>query len=388
MFYNKAFSFFLIINSFFTLYLLIKIKRTEIILNEILSSNFIDKKEIEFIRNQKLNTKLDSDKKDKDMIGLKYPDILFDRIKKDFINGKIISSFYNFLNQLEEKLIFLEKEINVTKINSFYTSRTLYLKKNNIEYDDSQIKEFHNIMSWLVIHKSTQLKGIASDKYLGCKYVEMKIGKNLCPQRIGVYDNVEDIDFEKLIETGDYIIKISNGCHDSVFVHKKKSNLSYIKKQVIHYFYRDYSFIVPEFFHSFSKKRIIVETKFTPIDDLYEFKYMIFNNQIKMIILSYFRNNKNLFMYYDENYNSIHYDENGNNTINIFSFESILLNEMKSLSLKLSQDFPNFIRVDLYLFQNKIYLSELTFDSHSGMPSFRDIKYFNEGIKNWKRFDY
>ena len=93
-------------------------------------------------------------------------------------------------------------------------------------------------------------------------------------------------------------------------------------------------------------------------------------------------------MYYDENYNSIHYDENGNNTINIFSFESILLNEMKSLSLKLSQDFPNFIRVDLYLFQNKIYLSELTFDSHSGMPSFRDIKYFNEGIKNWKRFDY
>ena len=388
MFYNKAFSFFLIINSFFTLYLLIKIKKTEIILNEILSSNFIDKKEIEFIRNQKLNTKLDSDKKDKDMIGLKYPDILFDRIKKDFINGKIISSFYNFLNQLEEKLIFLEKEINVTKINSFYTSRTLYLKKNNIEYDDSQIKEFHNIMSWLVIHKSTQLKGIASDKYLGCKYVEMKIGKNLCPQRIGVYDNVEDIDFEKLIETGDYIIKISNGCHDSVFVHKKKSNLSYIKKQVIHYFNRDYSFIVPEFFHSFSKKRIIVETKFTPIDDLYEFKYMIFNNQIKMIILSYFRNNKNLFMYYDENYNSIHYDENGNNTINIFSFESILLNEMKSLSLKLSQDFPNFIRVDLYLFQNKIYLSELTFDSHSGMPSFRDIKYFNEGIKNWKRFDY
>ena len=56
--------------------------------------------------------------------------------------------------------------------------------------------------------------------------------------------------------------------------------------------------------------------------------------------------------------------------------------------IKLSEDFPNFIRVDLYLFKQNIYLSELTFDSHSRRPAFKDIKFFNDGLKNWKRIDY
>ena len=68
------------------------------------------------------------------------------------------------MEQLEVKLIYLEKEINVTKLYSFYTARTLYLSKKGIDYDDSNIKELHHIVSWLVIHRSTQLKGIASDK--------------------------------------------------------------------------------------------------------------------------------------------------------------------------------------------------------------------------------
>ena len=61
---------------------------------------------------------------------------------------------------------------------------------------------------------------------------------------------------------------------------------------------------------------------------------------------------------------------------------------MKFYAIKLSEDFPNFIRVDLYIFHEKIYLSELTFDSYSGVPIFRDIKYFNDWIKKWKRVDY
>ena len=55
------------------------------------------------------------------MIGLKYPEIHFETIIKDYLNGKLISSFCTFLNQLETKLIYLEKEINITKLFTFYT---------------------------------------------------------------------------------------------------------------------------------------------------------------------------------------------------------------------------------------------------------------------------
>lgn len=99
------------------------------------------------------------------MIGIKYPEIKFDDIKEKLINNKLIYSLFEFLEQLEVKLFYLEKEINITKLYSFQTSRTLYLKEKGIDYDDSNITELHQIISWLVIHKSTQLKGIASDKY-------------------------------------------------------------------------------------------------------------------------------------------------------------------------------------------------------------------------------
>ena len=74
---------------------------------------------------------------DKDMIGLKYPEINYNKIKDDLKKGNLISTFFRFLQQLEIKLIYLEKEINVTKLFTFYTSRTLYLKKRKVKYDDS-----------------------------------------------------------------------------------------------------------------------------------------------------------------------------------------------------------------------------------------------------------
>ena len=50
------------------------------------------------------------------MIGLYYPDINYDKIKKGIINFNITESLIELINQIETKLIFLEKEINVTKL--------------------------------------------------------------------------------------------------------------------------------------------------------------------------------------------------------------------------------------------------------------------------------
>ena len=125
-------------------------------------------------------------------------------------------------------------------------------------------------MSWLVIHKSTQLKGIASDKYLGCKYAKMKIGKNLCEQRIGVFDDVEEIDFTELRKIGNVILKISNGRNDSVLItNTTKESIEQIKEKITSYYNMDFSLIIPDFFHSYYKKRIVLEKLFSPIEDLF-----------------------------------------------------------------------------------------------------------------------
>ena len=66
---------------------------------------------------------------------------------------------------------------------------------------------------------------------------------------------------------------------------------------------------------------------------------------------------------------------------------SKILNNLKKYAIILSEDFPNFVRVDLYVFHEEIYFSELTFDANEGIPVFRKYKIINETGKHWKRID-
>ena len=369
---KKSHSILISINFIMTIYLLIQNSRINTLNKELSSVKSIYKKEDLIV--------------DEDMVGLKYPKIQFEKIKANFLKGKIISSFLEFFFQLETKLIYLEKEINATKLNSFYTTRILYLRGRRVNYNDERITQFNDIINWLIIHKSTQLKGIVSDKYLACKYVQMKLGKNLCPQRVGVYNNVEEVDFEKIIKMGNVVLKVSNGFNDNIFITEKNINIEKIKSDLIFHFNRDYPLRIPSFFHLYSKKRIVLEKLFVPRTDLFEFRIFLINHSIKMMLLNYIKDNRMVAAYYDENFNSI--KDVGKAFYDTSKFNSSTLNEMKSYAIKLSEDFPNFIRVDLYIFHDKVYLSELTFDSHSGIPVFGDIKHFTDGVKTWKRVDY
>ena len=49
---------------------------------------------------------------------------------------------------------------------------------------------------------------MASDKYLGCKYATIKIGKNLCKQGIAAYNSVEEIDFKEVIKHENAVLKL------------------------------------------------------------------------------------------------------------------------------------------------------------------------------------
>lgn len=367
------------INLFFIVFLLVKVYYQE---KRITFLEYLIKEKI--LNNEKNKNNEKFSKIDADMVGIKYPEISFNKIKTNIINKKIINSLLEFMEQLEEKIIYLEKEINVTKLNSFFTTRVLYLNKIKVNYDDTNVKELHNIINWLVIHKSTQLKGIASDKYLACKYVKKKLGKDLCTQRIGVYDNVEEINFEELIKKGNVILKISNGCHDTVYIHKNtKENATLLKEKVNNYYNRDYGLMIPEFFHLYSKKRIILEELFEPFSDLYEFKFFLINNKIKFILLLKTINGKNFNIFYDPNFVLLAFSETKSFNINS-EIEIKKLNELKEYAIKLSEDFQNFIRVDLYLFHNKIYLSELTFDSNSGRPFYANEKIVIDAGNDWK----
>ena len=124
--------------------------------------------------------------------------------------------------------------------------------------------------------------------------------------------------------------------------------------------------------------------------DLYEYKYFIINNKIIFIFLEYYLNNdKEVYLIYDSNYNFIFKRKkiNANPLYLTLIFNKNTLKKLKNYAYKLSEDFPNFVRVDLYTFHDKIYFSELTFASYRGLPMDKDEKYIKDSIKNFTRID-
>ena len=377
----------LILNIITTIYLLIN----NIIISRIIKE-MIDFKNTYDYKNKIFKNNFPNN--DKEMIGLYYPEILFDKLKEGLKNFNIIFTLVDFFNQMETKLIYLEKEINITKAVSFYTSRKVYLEGRKVKYDDTNIKELHDLVNWITIHKSNQLKGIASDKYLACKYVELKLGKNLCPHKFLVFNKFEELNYTELSKYGDIVIKVTTACWNSVMIPKniRPYLLKNKMKKIKNLMEFDHGLIDMQYFHLYPKKRIIIEKQFSPLTDLYEFKFFIVNNIIKFIYFQYYLSNtRSIYMIYDSNFNFLFKSKTVNvkppniNTL----FEKNVLEKIKEYSLKLSEDFPNFIRVDLYIFHNEIYLSELTFASYSGMPMDRNEKYIIDAMTNFSlKIDY
>ena len=385
LFKNNIILLFFFINIIITAYLFIDNINQKRIIKEILnSSNPLYYSNKDMKNNYPYN--------DKEMIGLSYPDIDYDKIKEKLKKLNIIGSLVDLINQLEIKLIYLEKEINITKIISFYTSRKYYLKEHKIRYNEKNITQLHEIVNWLIIHQSNQLKGIASDKYLACKYVTIKLGINLCQQRIAIFNNTQELNYKELSKYGNIVLKVSNSCWKTIFINNNETLESFnekinIFKKLYEY---DHGVINLQPFHLYPKKRIIVEKQFTPLTDLFEFKIFVLNRDIKFIYLEYYLNSTNeVYLIYDKNYNfkfrNKHYQIK---PLNIKAmFKKDILEKIKEYTIKLSEDFPNFIRVDLYIFHNNIYLSELTFASSDGLPLDKNETYILDSVKNFSRVD-
>ena len=369
----------LILNVIINIYLLAENKKNSKLIKKILDFND---------NNFKNNYPDD----DKEMIGLYYPEINFDEIKNKLKNLKIIRSLVDFINQIEIKLIYLEKEINLTKKFSFYNIRKSLLEKINVTYNDDNITEVHELVNWIIIYKSNQLKGIASDKYLACKYVKLKLGKNLCPQRIAVYNSLKELSFEELSKYGNIVLKISNSCWKSFKISnitKKEQYEEKLNKFKKLYLSLDHGLKTVQFFHLYAKKRIIVEKQFASLNDLYEFKFFIINNKIKFIYLIVKFKGRSQQLFYDINFNFIFKEKKYKiNPLNLTSlFKNTTLQRLKEYAIKLSEDFPNFIRVDLFAYHDKIYFSELTFASCNGQYLVRDEKFMRDSMKNFTRVE-
>jgi len=226
----------------------------------------------------------------------------------------------------------------------------------------------------LFIFPKSEYIGKLADKYGVRSHVE-KVGlEHTLTPLIGAYDMVEEIPFDNLPQS--FVAKKSNAAGYNLIVkNKDKIKVEFFRDKLNEFLKKDFGLISGERHYSKGLNKIIIEP-FLEIDN--DYKFFVFSGKVEICqalnksfdnaVTAGFEvgggtNGKGAEykIYYDRSGNPVFPEKERGDEINLPSKYS----EMIKISETLGADLP-FVRVDLYLIGEKIYLSEMTFTPASG----------------------
>lgn len=263
--------------------------------------------------------------------------------------------------------------------NKLFVSDEKFIKKNFKKKFNKNINlenpiTFNEKIQWLKLNWRDDIASKCADKYSVREIIKNTIGEEFLNELYGVYDDVDEIDIDKLPEK--FVLK---GTHGSGFniICKNKYDIDWDKEKKImkKWLKTNYYFRGREWVYKNIKPRIICEKYLEgengepPID----YKFMCFNGEPKFSFVCLERFDELKIDFYDNNWNKMKFSRKYPNS----DYEipkPKLYDEMIEISKTLSKKFP-FVRVDLYEVNGKIYFGELTFFPGNGMEEFSPNEY-------------
>jgi len=232
-----------------------------------------------------------------------------------------------------------------------------------------------------MIHESPQYKSLIVDKIKLRDYSIKILGKNICVPILKIYDNIEDIDFTDLPDK--FVMKYNHGSGMNIICEDKyKFDINLAKNKLYIWKNLNYGLLNTEFQYIFVKRKIFIE-KFLK-KNMVDYKIYCFNGKPKFILAKktlYQTKRITIKNYYNLEWKTIILEKDQNNSTPISKPNKLKL--MLKYAKLLSKEFV-FVRVDLYEFNNKIYLGELTFTPCNGFKSWKNN---NTSIKLGKLID-
>ena len=210
------------------------------------------------------------------------------------------------------------------------------------------------------------------DKYGVREFVKNTIGEKYLTKLYGVYDNVDEIPFDKLPEK--FVIKLTNGSgYNIICENKTKKKIKIIKNRFKKWIKVDFYMLGREWAYKDVKNRIICE-EFLESDEPYglnDYKVFCFNGEPKMIQVDYARFTKHKRNLYTPNWEFIDERVAYENDPNAEISKPKNLSEMLDCASKLSKGFPH-VRVDFYSINERLVFGEMTFYHGAGYLHFEN----------------
>lgn len=247
-----------------------------------------------------------------------------------------------------------------------------YKIATNRRLDLKNPKRFTEKLQWYKLYYRDPLMTKCSDKYGVRDYIMSKGYEDILVPLYGVYDQAEDIDFDKLPER--FVLKTTNGSHSNIFCsNKSKLDIDTVRSTLKHWLARKSEKAGREWAYYDIKPRIICE-KFLDKDennDLIDYKFFCFNGKpycLYVIIERYLEDGIKLGIF-DLNFNKIPFKRLDIRDIQTTMPKPKNFDKMVEVATALSKDFPH-VRVDLYNIQGQIIFGELTFYDGCGYKGF------------------
>lgn len=252
-----------------------------------------------------------------------------------------------------------------------------WLKWKGYKVDWDNPRDINEKIQWLICFSDTSMWSLCSDKYRVRDFVRSKGLEDLLVPLLGVWDNVEDIDFESLPRK--FVLKCN---HDSGSYHivDKEAGPDYdaIRADLRKSLGEKYGYRHGEVYYNKIKPLVLAESFLSPDEKSLpvDYKVWCFDGKPYSIWVCYGRSANEVFV------NLYDLDWNVHPEVSVFTEhykdgkgkvpKPVCLDSMLAAASKLSEGFPE-VRVDFYVNGGKLYFGELTFASLYGkMDYFTD----------------
>lgn len=227
---------------------------------------------------------------------------------------------------------------------------------------------FTEKIQWIKMNGELEKYSYLVDKYEVRDYVTNKIGKEYLNDLYGVYENVDDIDFNSF--PNKFVLKLNNGSgYNLICLNKDTLSIVETKKILEKWMKVDFYKEHKEIQYKNVKSKILCEAYLQDNSgELKDYKIFCFDGKAKFIQVDTGRFSDHIQHMYDTKWNKLKLSF-GYKSSDFIDEKPKKLDEMIFLAEKLAEKIP-FVRIDFYYVNENIYFGEITLTPQNGLVSF------------------
>lgn len=233
---------------------------------------------------------------------------------------------------------------------------------NHYEMDFANPQTYCQKVYWLRLYGATPLKTKLADKYLCREYISEVIGDQYNVPLLGAWDSFDEIDFDRLPDQ--FVLKANHGCGFNYIVKDKNAlDKSKAKKRIDEWMKINYALMFCEMQYYKIARKVFAEKYLEQLDGgLYDFKFHCVKGEPLFCELIGERNIRlgtGKQAVYDCEWNLLKFTFGDYDQFDHLIERPKCLDEMLEVARKLSVGI-DYVRVDLYEIENRVYVGELT----------------------------